>query len=146
MNWRQRFEKHSQLGVDFGAARRSSAFGSDFEHPMVGELAFHPGATVPERVHRQPDYVPTGMDVVGGSRFGLGVVIPSTYKPHADAPPPDVPTADTGFGQEVAKAQRPTLVKAILAAVGLFFVGLFVDHAAKKALGEHHKPIVLFKR
>lgn len=86
----------------------------------------------------------------GASNFGIGVVIPSTYRPANPPPPPPDPSAsDTGFGFGADATPAPKksgIIKTILAGIGLFVVGIFVDTAIERRLGPHHKPTVLFHR
>jgi len=166
-DWASRFQKHSELGVEFGLPKRSATagFGSDFQSPDRDEVLPDLRDVLPPKMVRHPDYdlfggAPvlgaTAGDVVLGklssrSGFGLGVVIPSTAlppKPFTPAPP-SVPTPDDGKGGGTDfgfAAPSGGWVKTLLAGIGLFFVGLFIDQAVAKRLGPHHKPIVIFKR
>jgi hypothetical protein len=157
-NWAEKFQKHSELGVDF-SGKKPATFGSDFEHPMLMDDVPHPGAILPPTMNRHPDY-----DVFGGSfgqerakglrgatpsSFGIGTVIPSTYQPPPPPPPPPQTPEDAGggggvFGEDLV-AKQPGWLKAILIGLGLFFIGKSIDSVAEKKLG-NRKPIVLFHR
>jgi hypothetical protein len=156
-NWAARFQKHSTMGVDFGA-KRTAGFGSDFEHPQTMDHTPHL-VSLPEAVNHPPDY-----DVFGGSsgfgavgrgkamsRFGIGTVIPSMPKPKPvpdqDVPPPvEDHTASLGFGADDEPKKSGGILTSILAFIGLFTVGIFLDAAIERRLGPDHKPIALFKR
>jgi hypothetical protein len=179
INWEAHFQKHSKLEMSFGMPKTrrdapralpkasfGSDLGSDFENPYTQGYVPDPRIQMPPAINPPPDYDPFGGESsfmkfgrgrarerfheAGASNFGIGVVIPSTYKPAANPPPPppDAPVTDTGFGfsADAAPPQKSGILKTILAGIGLFVVGLFVDTAIERRLGPHPKPIVLFPR
>lgn len=176
-NWTSHFQKYSKLGVSFGmprdpnAAHATSTFGSDmgsdFENPFTQGYVPDPRIVMPPAINPPPDYDVFGGEAgfakfgrgrakerfheAGASNFGIGVVIPASYKPAGNPPPPPPdPTAEAGFGfgadaGDVPKA-KSGIIKTILAGIGLFVVGIFVDTAIERRLGPHHKPTALFHR
>jgi hypothetical protein len=148
-------------------ARFGADMGSDFESPLTAGLVPDPRVQMPPGINPPPDYDVFGGEAgfgkfgrgraksrfheAGASNFGIGVVIPSTYKPPPANPPPPPPDAsDTGFGFGADATPPPSsksgIIKTLLAGIGLFTLGLFVDTAIERRLGPHHKPIVLFHK
>jgi hypothetical protein len=177
VNWADHFQKHSKLGIEFGMPRAPAAplatrasfagdMGSDFENPFTQGYVPDPRIVMPPAINPPPDYDVFGGEAgfakfgrgrakakfheAGASNFGIGVVIPSTYRPANPPPPPPDPSAsDTGFGFGADATPAPKksgIIETILAGIGLFVVGIFVDTAIERRLGPHHKPTVLFHR
>jgi hypothetical protein len=148
------------------AATFGTDMGSDFESPFTQSLVPDPRIVMPPAINPPPDYDVFGgeagfgkfgrgrarskFEAQGASNFGIGTVIPSTYKPppaNPPPPPPDASDAGFGFGDD-AEAPKPKsgILKTILAGIGLFVVGIFVDAAIERRVGPHHKSIVLFHK